>query len=66
MQAARRGDEDVDAALKGANLRGEADAAEDGGVRQLEELAVIGEALRDLRGEFAGRGEDERARTAWA
>ena len=46
-----------------ANLRREADAAEDRGVRKLEELAVGAEALRDLRGQFAGRGEDQGART---
>ncbi len=63
LQAAGRGDEDIDAARKGANLRRKADAAENRGVRELEELAVGAEALRDLRGEFAGRGEDKRAGT---
>src|SRR6201999_327297 len=36
-----------------------ADAAEDDGGADAEVLAVGGEALADLRGELAGRGEDQ-------
>ena len=60
-QAARRGDEDIHAAREGADLRGDVHAAEDGQVREVQVPAVVGEALADLRGEFARGREDERA-----
>ena len=43
-------------------MRRDADAAEDDRGGNFEELAVGAEALLDLRGELAGRSEDQRAR----
>ena len=60
-EAAGRGDEDIDAAGEGADLRGNIHAAEDGEAGKFQELAVVGEALADLHGELARRREDERA-----
>ena len=60
-QAAGSGDEDIDAARELADLRSDVDAAEDGEVGELQVLAVVGEALADLGGEFAGGGEDQGA-----
>jgi hypothetical protein len=64
-QAARGGDQDVEAVAQGLPLRLVADAAEDHGVAEAEVLAVGGEGLADLRGQLAGRGQDQDAdRTA--
>ncbi len=52
-QPSGRGDEDVDAAVQRLNLAVLADAAEDDGVREAQVLAVMVEALADLRGELA-------------
>jgi hypothetical protein len=60
-QAARRGDEDVDAAPQAVDLRLHADAAEHHHRGQLGVLAVRAHALLDLRREFAGGREDQRA-----
>ena len=61
-QAARRGDEDVDAVAHRLDLADLADAAEDDGLA-IAEMAAIGlEALADLDREFARRREDQRAR----
>ena len=60
-QPARRGHQDVDAALEAVDLRAHADAAEHHHARELEMLAVVAHALLDLGGEFAGGGEDQRA-----
>ena len=61
QQAARRGDEHIDAVLQRPDLRHLADAAEDDRVPQAGEAAVGAEALADLRGQLARRGEDQRA-----
>ena len=63
-QAAGRGDEDVDAAVELLELVVEGDAADDQRHGQLVVAAVAVEALLDLRGEFARRLEDQRARHA--
>ena len=75
-QAARRGDEDVDAAAQLVDLRLHADAAEHHHAGELGVLAVGAHALFDLRGELAGRREDQgadrqlaalhRARPGWS
>ncbi len=62
LEAAGRGDEDVDAAQECLHLRMLADAAEDDGVLQVQMAAVMREALADLRGELARGREDKRAR----
>jgi hypothetical protein len=64
LQAARRGDEDVDATRKRGALRAVADAAEDHGDRQAEMAAIGLEAVGDLAGQFARRGQDQRAAAA--
>ena len=64
LEAAGAGDDDVDAAPEALDLRVLADAAED---RLRVEAERLGERRHrgvDLRGELAGRGEDEGARAA--
>jgi hypothetical protein len=58
-QAARRGDEDVDAAGQRADLRVVLHAADDDGDRRADVPAVGLEAGRDLGGELARRGQDQ-------
>ena len=65
-QAAGAGDEDIDTAAHGIDLWSLADPAVDEGVLDFDVLAVSFEALTDLGGEFAGRGEDEHARAFWS
>jgi hypothetical protein len=60
-QPAGRGDDHVDAATQRADLRVLTDAAEDDRVLDVEVLAVGGEPVSDLRGELAGRAQDQRA-----
>ena len=62
-EAARRGDDDVDAATQRVHLRTHADAAEDGGAEDAQVLAVRAHAFVHLCGEFARRREDQRARS---
>ncbi len=61
LQTARGGDENIDATVQSADLRHGAHATEDGGMGQAQVAAVRGEALADLGGEFARRGEDQGA-----
>jgi len=61
-QAARRGDKNIDAGLERVDLGVLADATEDHGMAQRQVLAVGGEALADLGGEFARGRKDERTR----
>ena len=63
-QAARRGDQHVDAADQLAVLVVKRHAADDEGDVELVVLAVLVEAFLDLRRELAGRLEDQRARHA--
>ena len=63
-QAARRGDQDVDAALQQAFLFLEAHAADQQRHGQLQVFAILLEALGNLCGEFARRAENETARHA--
>jgi hypothetical protein len=56
---ARRRDQDVDAQPERLGLGILSDAAEDDRVAELQMAPVPGEAVADLRGELAGRGEDE-------
>ena len=65
-QAAGRGDQHVDAAVELLVLVVEGDAADEQRDGQLVVAAVAVEVLLDLRGEFARRLEDERARHARA
>ena len=65
-QAAGRGDQHVDAAQQLGVLVVERDAADDQRDVELVVLAVFLEMFGDLRGEFARRLEDERARHARA
>jgi hypothetical protein len=65
QQAARRGDQDVDAVLELLDLRVDADAAEDHGRVELGVLAVHAHAFLDLGRQFAGRGQDQGADGAW-
>ncbi|OFA01229.1 hypothetical protein DUPY_21870 [Duganella phyllosphaerae] len=60
-QAARGGDQDVDAVFQLLDLRVDADAAEDYGRVQLGVLAVGAHAFFDLGRQFAGRGQDQGA-----
>ena len=60
-QAARRGDQDVDAAAQLVDLRLHADAAEHHHAGQLGVLAVGAHAFLDLRRELARRRQDEGA-----
>src|SRR3546814_15044095 len=63
-QAAGRVDEKIDALWEVANLAIDRHAAEDGRDAELGEASIVATALRDLRGEFAGRRKDEHAATA--
>ena len=63
-QPARRCDQDVDAALQLAVLIVERDATDQKGHRQLVVDAVFLEVLVHLRGQFARRLQDQRARHA--
>ena len=63
-QAPRGGDDDVDAAAQGVDLRTHADAAEDRRRFRADVLAVGAHAVLHLGGEFARRGEDQGARLA--
>ena len=65
-QAARRRDQDVAAMPRLVDLRFLGDAAEDDQRAQVAVLAVVDDALRDLRGELARRREHQRARIASA
>ena len=58
-QAAGRCDDDVDATGQHADLLVDRHAAEYGLDAQLEEAAIVAEALRDLRGQFAGRRQHQ-------
>ncbi len=66
QQATRAGDQYIDAARHGLNLRVHADTAEDAGADELEVLGVDLEAVVDLGCEFTGRGQDQYARLARA
>ena len=59
-QAARRGDDDVDAAAKRVLLRPHADAAVDGRAGHRRVHGQVVQILEDLRGQLARRREDER------
>jgi hypothetical protein len=61
FEAARGGDEDVDAAAELGDLLALADAAEDDGRLHAHGAAVSLDLLFDLSGELAGRREDESA-----
>ncbi len=63
-EAARRGDEDVDAVGQRLLLAGDGDAAEHHGVGERKMPAVIREALGDLVGELAGGREHQHATAA--
>ena len=60
-QAARRRDQDLDAAPQRRDLRIHRHAAEDLRAPQRDVLAVVADALLDLRRELARRREDQRA-----
>ncbi len=60
-QAARRRDEDVDAAAQVLAVLVDAGAAEHGRDAELGKLAIAARIVGDLAGEFARRGEDEHA-----
>ena len=60
-QAARRGDQDVDALLQHLDLRMDANAAKNHGGRQFQVFAVSPHAFLDLCREFAGGGQDQGA-----
>ena len=61
-QAARRGDDDVDAAAEGVLLRAHADAAVDRGAGQRRVHGERVEVLENLRGELARRRQHQRPR----
>ena len=61
-QASRSRDDDLRALGQRLDLGSLPDTAKHDGELRTEELAVVGAALRDLRGEFACRRENERAR----
>ena len=63
-QAARGGDQHIDAAAHGVDLAALADAAEHHGVADAQMAAIGGEAGVDLRGEFAGGCQHEHAGAA--
>ena len=63
-QAARRRDQDVGARAEGVLLRPHGDAAEDGGRGHRRVDGQLPRVLLDLRGQLAGRGQDQRARRA--
>ena len=58
-EAARRCDEDIDAAAQDFDLLADRDAAENHGAGDLQVAAIGLEAFGDLRGELAGGREDE-------
>ncbi|MCY1299145.1 hypothetical protein D9M68_684460 [compost metagenome] len=60
-QAAGAGDQQVETLGQGLHLRVHADAAEDAGADQRQVAGVDLEAVVDLRGQFAGRGQDQHA-----
>ena len=60
-EAARRGNQDIDAALQLRDLRIDADSAIDDHRGLLRVFAVDAHAFFDLRGELAGGGQDQRA-----
>lgn len=60
-QAARSGDEDVDAALQGVDLVAHRRTAADDLHLQAEDVAVGLQGVRHLHRELAGRGEDDAA-----
>ena len=62
QQPSGRGDDDVRAGAQFVILLAVADAAEDDGDFQIGEPRVIADGGFDLRGEFARRLQDERAR----
>ncbi len=66
QQAARGGDQDVDALVQRRHLVAHGDAADQQHPGQFGALGVFGEALGDLVGQFAGRGQDDGARHAGA
>jgi hypothetical protein len=59
-QPAGRGDHDIDAAAEGMLLRSHGDAAEDRGRGDRRVDGELIQVFQDLRGQFAGRGEDQR------
>ena len=63
-QAAGRGDQDVEAAGQGLDLRAVLGAAEDDGDAHVQVLAVATEAFGDLGGQLAGRRQHDAARAA--
>src|SRR5690606_36414166 len=63
-QAARRGDDDVDALAQLLDLRVHADAPEDHGRPERQVAAVRAYALADLRRELARRHQDQRPHAA--
>src|SRR5207237_4909604 len=63
-QAAGGCDDDVEARAKSRGLIPEPDAAVDRRAAEVAVLAEVAEILLDLRGELAGRLEDEDARAA--
>lgn len=63
-QAARGGDENIDALRKVTNLLVDRHAAEHGRHAQLGETTIVAAALRDLRGEFARRRQHQHAAAA--
>ncbi len=62
-EAAGGGNEDVDAAAQLVDLLGERGAADGGAHVESERTGVRGERIDDLECEFAGRHENQRART---
>ena len=63
-QAPRRRNDDVDAARQRLDLAIDRHAAEHGFDAQLQEAAIVAKALRDLRGQFAGRRQHQHAAAA--
>ena len=63
-QAARRGDDEVDAATQLVDLRSRADTAEDQRRLLAQVGTEIGDGLLHLRREFTGRNQHERTRRA--
>ena len=63
-QAARRRDDDVDAAAERVLLRAVAHAAEDGGAGDRRVHGQVAQVVQDLRRQLARRREHERARRA--
>ena len=63
-QTARGGHDHVHATTQRVLLRAHAGAAVDGGAGDAQVLAVVAQAVVHLHGQFAGRGQDQRARLA--